>query len=322
MVLPERFSFPSHNGIDAVAVQKWSSSCQPKAVLQIAHGVNEHAGRYQDFADFLSQKGFVVVANDHLGHGRTVGQEALRGHLEPGGWEDLVADIHQLYQLTKKQYPALPYFLLGHSMGSFLVRTYLILYPGSLEGVLLSGTGQMPAPLIQAGYWVACRMKRHLGATGRSKALDKLCFGAYNKRFAPNRTASDWLSRDEAVVDSFIQDPMCGGIPTASLFCEMLRGLAYIGNPAHLAKMDLQTPVLFFSGDQDPVGECGKGVERVYRKFLAAGCRNVTLHLYPQGRHEMLNEVNRNQVYQDVLVWLEQSMTMYSQSNKLEKTMS
>ncbi|MEI3347288.1 MAG: alpha/beta fold hydrolase [Dysosmobacter sp.] len=202
--------------------------------------------------------------------------------------------------------PAL--FLLGHSMGSFLARTYLIRYPGTVDGAILVGTGQMSPAVLAAGRTVARAECRRLGEMQVSPLVERLAFGPYNKPFSPARTPYDWLSLDPSNVDAYLADPFCGGIPTAGLFRELLNGLRLIRDPRALRNMNLATPVLFLSGAMDPVGGCGRGVQAAFRSFQRAGVRDVSLRLYPQLRHEILNEACREDVYQDLCQWLERHL--------------
>jgi alpha-beta hydrolase superfamily lysophospholipase len=275
-------------------------------VVQLVHGVSEYVDRYAPTASFLTEHGFLVVGNDHLGHGRTAqGPEEYGFFRERGGWHTVVGDVHQLRVLTGEQYPDLPYFILGHSMGSFLARTYLIDWPGTVTGAILSGTGQERASVVSMGWRMANAVCKTSGPRAHNKLVEQLSFGMYNKQFSPTRTRADWISRDEAVVDAYVADPLCSFLPTAGMFRDMMEGLAYIGKRSNLAKMDPATPVLFLSGDRDPVGQNGKGVDRVADFFLQAGTEDLTVHLYPDARHEVLNELNRQEVYNDLLSWLE-----------------
>lgn len=190
-------------------------------------------------------------------------------------------------------------------MGSFLARTYLIRYPGTVDGAILVGTGQMSPAVLAVGSALAQAECRRLGETQISPLVERLAFGPYNKPFSPARTPYDWLSLDPSNVDAYLADPLCGGIPTVGLFRELLYGLRLIRDPQALRNMNLATPVLFLSGAMDPVGGCGRGVQAAFRSFRRAGVRDVSLRLYPQLRHEILNEASREDVYQDLCQWLE-----------------
>lgn len=277
------FTYPSSDGVHTIHAQEWVPQVPLRGVVQIVHGVAEHIGRYEGAAAFLAEHGYLVCGEDHLGHGKTAGPSEEGFFGEKDGWSMVIRDVAALRKLQGEKYPDQPYFLLGHSMGSFLTRTYLINYPGTLTGVILSGTGQESAPLV-----------------------DKLSLGAYNRKFAPNRTGADWISRDEAQVDAYLADPYCQYQSTVSMFEAMMGGLQYIAKRENLARMDPSTPVYFFSGDQDPVGGMGKGVKKVVEMFRQAGCRDVTLRLYPGGRHEMFHELNAPEVLDDLLSWLEE----------------
>ena len=274
-------------------------------IVQLVHGIAEHIERYHDFATFLANNGYIVVAHDQLGHGKSAQNRELLGVFsETGGWDKAVQDIRTLYNMTAAKYPGKPYFLFGHSMGSFLVRTYLIRFRDGLDGVMLSGTGQQN-PIFISGAKVMCarEVKKH-GAPYKSAKLNKIAFGSYNDKFDTVRTAYDWICRDPAVVDKYVSDPLCCFIPSASLLEDMMEGILYISKPKNVARMKKNLPVLFFSGDKDPVGDYGRGVIRAYKSFLRAGMTDVTMKLYHNARHEMLNELNKAEVYQDILSWL------------------
>lgn len=304
MVLRE-FTYLSSNQTTPIHAVEWLPEGKPRTVLQIAHGVSEYILRYAPLAEFLTDRGFAVVGHDHLGHGgsRIEGREAL--YFGPkGSWDFVVQDMEVRRQLAKQQFPHVPYFLLGHSMGSFAARTYLIRHHGTVDGAILMGTGQMPPALVKGGLLLANVEAKRVGEDRPSPLVDKLAFGAYNKAFAPNRTAYDWLSVSEENVDAYIAHPLCGGIPSTGLFREMLTGISYITNPKNTAKMDKHTPILFISGAMDPVGDQGRGVERAYESFLAAGMTDVERKLYPELRHEILNEACREAVFTDLFDWM------------------
>ena len=304
------FTFPSADGKTAVHAVEWLPEGQPKAVLQISHGVAEYILRYEPFAEYLTVRGFAVAGHDHLGHGSSVAPGGARLYFGPkGSWHWVVDDIYTRRDLLGKRFPGIPLFLLGHSMGSFLARTYLIRYPGTLDGAILMGTGQMSSALIAGGRAVSALERRKVGADHASPTVDKLAFGSYNKVFAPNRTDFDWLSLDPENIDRYIEDPLCGGNVSVGLFREMLSGLRFIAKPDNLKKMNANTPILFISGAMDPVGNCGKGVQRAYRSFQKAGARDVSIRLYPELRHEILNEACREDVYRDLYQWLSEKLS-------------
>lgn len=296
----KEFFFPSSDGEHQVHAVLWlPEEGSPKAVVQIVHGICEYALRYEDFALFLTQHGYAVAGSDHLGHGLTA-----RGPEEYGyftDWFQLTKDVRTLRTLMGERFPGIPYFLLGHSMGSFQARTYLIDYPGTLDGCILSGTGQENALTVAFGKFVTSLGDPHKV----NKLFLNLSLGAYNRKFAPNRTTADWVSRDEALVDKYLADPLCNFRTTAGMNHAMMVGLQYIADKKNLAKMDPDTPVALFSGDADPVGGMGKGVKTVHGFFREAGCKDLTMKLYPGARHEILNEINREEAYADILGWLD-----------------
>ena len=307
MAITSEFFFPSSDGKTLIHVNQWTpSERRILGVVQIAHGVAEYGARYAPFARFLCGHGFVVVANDHLGHGQSLIPGGPMVYLgEKDGWWNVVDDMECLRSRVAKVFPDRPYFLFGHSMGSFLSRTHLIRYPGRLDGCILCGTGHQSPALIAGGKLIADREIRRLGKKAFSARADDLAFGAYNKAFAPTRTRFDWVSASEENVDAYIADPLCGGDTTLGLFRDMLDGLSYITRQSNMDKMDADLPVFFIAGDQDPVGDMGKGVRKAHDCFKKAGIRDLSIKLYHGLRHEILNEASRLYVYQDVLDWLE-----------------
>ena len=298
------FTFPSKDGVHKCHASLWTPGGGPRAVVQIVHGVADYMGRYDHFARYLADHGFVVCGEDHLGHGRTVDDGKYGYFGKKDGWMLVTADVRQLRRLMGEKYPDVPYFLLGHSMGSFLARTYLCAYPGTVDGCILSGTGQEKPAVVAAGKAVS----RVVCALRGPDAVSPLSLGSYNKQFAPNRTSADWICRDEAVVDAYLKDPFCTFQPTAGLVRDMMGGLQYISSEKALSQMDPSTPVYLFSGDRDPVGANGEGVKKVYGFFKDHGTADLTMKLYPGGRHEMHNEINKGEVYADVLAWLEKHL--------------
>lgn len=298
----KEFTYPSSDGTHNIHAVLWLPEGRIRAVVQLVHGISEYILRYEPFALFLTRNGIAVTGNDHLGHGETAEGPEEYGYFE--NWWDLVHDVRALRVRMGEEYPEAPYFLLGHSMGSFVVRTYLVDYPGTLTGAILSGTGQEPAALVGLGKWLTGLGDPHKV----NRLFTALSLGAYNRQFRPNRTGADWICRDEAVVDAYVADPLCSFVPTAGMNHAMMSGLQYVAKKENLARMDRDMPVYFFAGDADPVGASGRGVEKVERWFREAGVRDVEVKLYPGGRHEMLNETNKEAVWADTLAWIERHM--------------
>ncbi len=297
------FYYPSC-GAGMIHGCRWEPEGAPVAVLQIVHGVAEHVVRYDEFASFMASQGFLVVAADHMGHGGSVGDQGALGHFT-GGWHKAVADVHRLLCDTRLTCPNVPYILLGHSMGSFMTRSLLCKYPDcGVDAAIISGTAWMPGAVISAGLAAAKLAGKRQGADTPSKFLSGMMFGSYNNRVEHRRTEFDWLTRDQRIVDAYIADPMCGFTMTPSLAESMMTGLKYIQDSTHLANMRKDLPVLFVAGDADPVGNYGTGVKQAAQAFQKAGMENVAIRLYPLCRHEVLNELNRQEVYQHILEWL------------------
>ncbi|KAB3528834.1 alpha/beta hydrolase [Alkaliphilus serpentinus] len=277
-----------------------------KAVLQIAHGMAEHSGRYEEFATFLTNHGYGVYANDHIGHGKTAESSEELGFLaEEEGWQRVVKDMQQLTSLIKGQHPDTPIFILGHSMGSLLTRTYIQKYGKEVMGVILSGTSGKAGLSGELGLLI-CKLETiRLGKRGRSKLMDNLMFGGFNQGFEPTRTKFDWLTSDKIEVDKYIYDDFCGGVCTTSFYKDIILGLKEANSADGLKNIPKELPILIFSGEKDPVGKDGKGVTEVYEDYTSGGFDDVSLKLYKDGRHEMLNECNKEEVYRDILGWLD-----------------
>ena len=283
---------------------RWLPEGQPRAIVQILHGIAEFVERYDDFANFLAGNGIAVVAEDHMGHGQSIDGGSKQGYFQ-GGWFAAVDDSYQLLKDTQAAYPGVPYFLLGHSMGSFMARTVLCRYPDSgIAGAIISGTGWQPTfamPMMVKLMELICKKGDE---TVPNEKLQKMIFGGYNSKIQNARTGSDWLTRDETVVDAYVAHPLCGFTPSSGLFRDMMVGIHYIQQPKNLDAMQKDLPVFFVAGDQDPVGSYGKGVQQACAAFKKHGMQDVAIKLYPEGRHEMLNELNKDEVYEDLLKWI------------------
>jgi alpha-beta hydrolase superfamily lysophospholipase len=301
----ESFTFKDKGGLE-IFVYKWlpGEDVQVKGVVQIAHGMAETAARYEGLASVLTNNGFIVYANDHRGHGKTAGEISKLGDLGEDGFNSMVENMKELNDMIKKENLALPVFLLGHSMGSFLTQRYICLYGSELKGAVLSGSCGKQGIIIDIGRLIAKREIKKVGRRSKSIKLNKLSFGSYNNYFKPTRTDFDWLSRDNKEVDKYMDDPFCGTVFTAGFFYDFLGGLKIIASQKEINNVPKELPIYIFSGDKDPVGKNGKGVLKLIKTYKEHGIADLTHKLYKDGRHEMLNEINKEEVTFDVLKWL------------------
>ena len=284
---------------------RWTPDSQVRAVLQIVHGIAEYVERYDGFANFLNRQGILVVAEDHMGHGKSISQECPQGYFA-GGWQTAVDDTYRLTRDTMAEFRDVPFILFGHSMGSFMARTILAKYPDSgITAAVICGTGWQPAPVLAAGKAACALLCRAKGERAPSPLLQAMAFGTYNRKVEYPRTPYDWLSRDNSVVNAYKADPLCGFTPTAGLMRDMMEGIAYIQREENLAKMGKAIPVLFIAGGDDPVGSYGAGVRTAAEAFRKAGMERVDVRIYPLCRHELLNEINREEIMDDVSRWID-----------------
>ena len=288
-----------------IHVCRWEPEGRPRAILQIVHGIAEYSARYDHFAQFLTKHGYLVIAEDHMGHGESMDDNTVQGYFS-GGWFAAVADTYYLLEQTKAEFPDVPYILFGHSMGSFMVRTILQEYPDSgISGCVICGTGWLPEAVVKTGLQLAKAICKKSGEKVPSEFLNKVVFAGYNKRVEHRKTTYDWLNRDEREVAAYLADSKCGFIPSAGLLRDMLIGILHIQKKANLKKMRSELPIYFIAGGDDPVGDYGKGVRKTSARFVASGMQDVSCKIYPLCRHEILNEINRSEVYEDVLEWAE-----------------
>lgn len=294
--------FQTDDGVK-VAFYCWLPETEPRAVLQIAHGMAEYAERYGHFAEFLCENGIAVYANDHRGHGKTAGSpENLGFFAEENGWIKVVTDMRSLTKIIYQDYPDTPVFLMGHSMGSFLARTYITLYD-DIHGVILSGTGAHTRPMIKAARALAFFHVRLKGAKTPSEYFNKINILALNKQFESEGELS-WLSRDKAVVQRYAEDPYCGFVCSNAMFRDLFYGLDYINNNEHNQWIRFTLPIHILSGGEDPVGDYGKGPEKTAELYRKLQIEDVSVNIYQDARHELVNEINRDQVYRDILEWI------------------
>ena len=302
----EEFKFRSTGDTVDIRAVRYIPDVKPKAILQIAHGMVEFIDRYEWFAEYLCSKGFLVTGNDHIGHGGSVNYESDWGYFTKyNGNRILEDDIHKLTTITKEAYPNLPYFLLGHSMGSFYARQYICDYGNELDAAIIMGTGFEPLITVKAGMLVCRVIALFKGWRYRSNLVNNMAFGAYNKQFEPVRTRADWLTKDEKIVDWYINEPRCSFLFTLNGYYNMFKGISRLHDKNLLAKIPKDLPLLFVSGQDDPVGANGKEVQTSYQSVVDAGVSNVNIKLYPNDRHEILNETDKEQVYEDLYDWLD-----------------
>lgn len=306
MVKKEEFYFDSRDGEHQLHAIRWIPEAEkPVCIVQIVHGMTEYIDRYDDFAGFLAERGILVVGDDHLGHGKSVKPG------EPYGYfckEDaptvLVRDEHRLKKMTQEQYAGVPYIILGHSMGSFITRNYLLKYGTGIDGAIIMGTGMQPKSALITGIIVTTIQSFIFGGDHVSKFVNNVAFGSNNKQVEADGESGNWLSRNEENIDKYASDPMCNFIFTVNGFQTLFKLIYNLHDKEKLKKMPANLPIFLVSGAEDPVGDYGKGVERVYQSFKEIGMENVQMKLYPKDRHEILNELDKEDVYGDIYRWI------------------
>jgi len=282
--LCSEFRFASADGLP-IACARWDSSVPVRGVVQIAHGMGEHIGRYAAVIEVLVSAGFTVYGNDHRGHGRTARSAEQLGDFGEGGFDLLVEDMWHLSRIAKQENPDRPFILLGHSMGSFAAQQYVLDHSREIDGLILSGSGI-------------------LDEIARLASSAPPGTNILNARFEPARTPSDWLSRDKSVVDAFMNDPLCFAQLQPASFASFLAAASRLSEPIRLRNIGADLPIYLFSGSEDPVGQQLEGVKALIARYCHAGLRNISCNLYPGGRHEMLNEINRQEVLANLLCWI------------------
>lgn len=288
---------------EKIFVRKWLPDGTPKAILQIVHGMSEHSGRYSHVGSFFASHGFVVFAHDQRGHGQTDPDQL--GCLDhEAGFDVLAENIEDVKNEVCSAYSGLPVMMLGHSMGSFCLQRHAQLYDSKVDAIIYSGSNGKPPLMLHAGIWLASIQKNIFGPNVVSPLIENLTFGKYNNQFEPADTKSDWLNRDKDMVNKYIDDPFAGFIFTNNFFLELFRGLKKIHQHKPFVGYSKSVPILLISGSDDPVSSMGKGVKDLEKRLLSSGASHVDVQIYPGGRHEMLNEINRVEVLQDLLFWI------------------
>lgn len=303
------YKLPSTDGIHQLHAVIWRPSKEVKiqGILQISHGMIEFIERYEEFARYLTRRGYVVAGHDHLGHGKSVNDKDEWGYfVESNASQTVVDDVHVMTKMLKKEFPDIKFFLLGHSMGSFIARRYLMTYGNELDGAIIMGTGSQPSLKLSAGKLVVRMLKRRYGDKHRSKLAERLMFGTYNNRFSKNREGKEWLTKDEKICNWYCNEPGCTFKFTLNGYQMILETLTYIQKQSNINRIPKSLPILVTAGKDDPVGNYSKGVVKVFNTFKKVGIQDVSLKLYDNDRHEILNELDREQVYEDIHNWLNQ----------------
>lgn len=302
----QEFYYESSDGIHQIHAIKWIPDGKVKGILQIMHGMCEFVDRYDRFAFFLANAGYLVCGNDHLGHGQSINTEADLGFFhQPNGKEYLIKDVDHLRSMMQDEYPDVPYFMLGHSMGSFLIRYYMIHHSDGLSGAIVMGTGEAPNSAVHFLMATCSTIAKVRGWHTRSRFVAELSMGSYNNAFKPNRTPYDWLTRNQTIVDQYASNPLDTFTMTVNGFYTMGDLILSIQKQKNIDCIPKELPILIISGAKDPVGDFGKGPLAVYISYKNAGIKDVLFKLYHDARHEILNEIDHDMTDQDILYWLE-----------------
>ena len=300
------YTYKSSSGLCDISAWGYfpADNIRIKGVVQIAHGMAEHHKRYEDFISYLNNNGYAVFINDHLGHGESVTDDSQLGFFgTENGWQNIVDDAKSLTDIAVNEFPELPVILFGHSMGSFVARLYSAQYGDSVDAVVYCGTaGANPAAGV--GLAMVNAIIRMKGTHHRSKLIDKLAFGTYNSKIKPSRTSFDWLTKCEDIVDAYINDDYCGFLFTASGYKDLMEMIVEVNKDGWFTSVRTDLPIYLVAGAADPVGNYGKGIKEVYKNLVKTGHTDVTIKLFSDDRHEILNEKDKSDVYRNILSWL------------------
>ncbi len=311
------FYYPSSDGKTQIHAIRWEPEGKPKAIVQIIHGMVEFIDRYDEFARFLVEHDYLVCGEDHLGHGASVISDEYHGFFGKHGNDWVISDIHELRNIMQKEYPDLPYLMLGHSMGSFLVRQYITEkdaeYAKGLSGVVVMGTGWQPNAVLNAGKLVAMMLGTNKVGK-KAKLIDSMSFGSYLKRIKNPRTVSDWLTKDNDIVDKYRQSPWCTFSFTPNAYFHMFNGMLKAHDTKRMQKLPKDMPLLLTSGAEDPVGNWGEGVRKAYMAYLENSPCKVDIRLYEDDRHEILNETDREDVFKDLRAFFDNCLKGYEET--------
>lgn len=306
MVQKEELSFKSRDGETNIHAIRWIPEGEPRAILQIVHGMQEYIDRYDEFARFLAERGILVTGNDHLGHGQSIPENGSYGYFcKYDAATVLVRDVHRLKKMNQEKYPGVPYIILGHSFGSFVTREYISRYGTGIDSVIIMGTGMTPGALIGVSKCLCKIQKLFLGDKHKAKMLNNIAFGTYLDKIDNPRTEFDWLSHNEADIDKYIANPANNFMFTVNGFSTMAELLSRVQNPKKMGRIPKELPILLIAGKEDPVGSYGAAVEQLYNIYKnELKIKSVELKLYDGLRHEILNEIGKEAVYEDLLNWI------------------
>ncbi len=300
----EEFYFDSSCKMNKVHAVKWVPEGTPLCIVQLVHGMCEYIERYEEFASFLTERNIILVGEDHLGHGKSMGNNPSGYFCEREPHKVLVENVHKLKEIMKKEYPDIPYVLFGHSMGSFMVRNFLHSYGNEVDGAVICATGMMPKAAAVSLKLIVGILQVLKGSRYKSQFLNTIIFGSYLKKIKNPKTSSDWLSVNEENIQKYLTDPLCGFVFTLNGFKGLAGLLAGLHDKEKIASMPKELPLHFLYGDEDPVGNYGKGVEKAMKVYINAGCAKVSKNVYIGKRHELLGEDNKLEVMNDVFTWL------------------
>lgn len=306
MITKREFKFLSADKKTMIHVIMWIPGKKVRGVIQVAHGVTEYAERYDDAATYFAEQGYVFVCNDHLGHGLSINKPEDKMYF--GKWDHLVDDIETLFIEMKKQYPDVPYFVMGFSMGSFAMREFLFENSAYVNGAIIMGTGYQPKVVTKIMRKIVAREAKKIGEKNTSDFIKKLSDQVYNDKVKDPICERSWLLANEEALLEYMNNPMSGGPMSAGLFREMLHGMEVTCDKKNVKYMNPNLPVLLMSGTEDPVGDMSKGVYSVQKLFKSAGMKDVEVLLYPESRHDILHELVRDKVLYDWAMWMESKM--------------
>lgn len=299
-------TFPSKDGVHTVYAELYTPKLRSaKGVIQLAHGMIDHVGRYKGLADYLTAEGYIFAGHHHLGHGKTASSSEEFGiFAEEGGIDFLISDMHTMNKYLRETFPTLPLIIMGHSMGSFITRLYVQAHPYSMRGVIIHGTGG-PNPLLPMGRALASLISKIKGPRHRSVLITKLAFGKYNSKFPKADGINAWLTRDVERVADRADDKFTNFLFTVSGYSDLFDMIKKSNSQSWFSEYPKELSTLIVSGDMDPVGNYGKGPDYVYKRLLIAGCKRVDIKMYEGARHELFNETNSEEVFADLVSWIE-----------------